>query len=352
MLNKVEYIRAWQASSFRFLKNYTQVAVLVDENTKKYCYPLISPYLPTHVLVEIKSGEEHKTLQTCVEVWRQLTEHHFDRKSVLLNVGGGVIGDLGGFCASTYKRGIDFYQIPTTLLAQVDASVGGKVGIDFMRYKNHLGVFNLPKSVLIYPPFIETLSERELRSGFAEVLKHCLIADRAAWEEITQKDVTEQDWQKIIPHSVQIKSHIVEQDPKEKGLRKILNFGHTVGHAVESYFLEKGESEKLLHGEAIAVGMIAESYLSHLKMGLSLEEVHQISEYFLKVYGKVKIDKTTIEKILTLMLQDKKNESSSIRFALLSEIGKCQYDIEATTEQIIESIAFYMLKTSTAYLLV
>ncbi|GAB4336264.1 MAG: 3-dehydroquinate synthase [Flammeovirgaceae bacterium] len=341
MLNKVEYFNSLNLSTFEFLKKYTQIGVLVDENTKLHCYPLVKDFLPNHFLIEIPSGEENKHLETCVSVWKKMTDFQFDRKAVLLNLGGGVIGDLGGFCASTYKRGIDFYQIPTTLLAQVDASVGGKLGIDFLQFKNHIGVFNLPKNVLIYPDFIKTLSFRELRSGFAEVLKHCLIADKEEWKNITQKSLQEQNWSEIIPHSVKIKSNIVEQDPKESGLRKILNFGHTIGHAVESYFLRQGIHKKLLHGEAIAVGMIAEAYLSHLKCGLSIEEVNEISAYFLMTYGKILITNSELTYLYDYMLQDKKNEGKSVRFALLPKIGECLFDIEANRSEIEKSLNYY-----------
>jgi 3-dehydroquinate synthase len=341
MLNKVEYINSLNTNIFEFLKNYTQIGVLVDENTKLHCYSLIKNFLPPHFLIEIQSGEENKHLETCVLVWQKMTDFQFDRKAVLLNLGGGVIGDLGGFCASTYKRGIDFYQMPTTLLSQVDASVGGKLGVDFQQFKNHIGVFNIPKNVLIYPDFIKTLSFRELRSGYAEVLKHCLIADKEEWKSVTQKTIQEQNWSKIIPHSVKIKSNVVEQDPKESGLRKILNFGHTIGHAVESYFLQQGLNKKLLHGEAIAIGMIAEAYLSHLKCGLTLEEVNEISSYFLMTYGKVSISDEELSQMYEYMLQDKKNEGKSVRFALLPKIGDCLFDIEANRVEIEKSMKYY-----------
>lgn len=239
---------------------YSQLAVIADTETFQYCYPKISSYLPDHQVIVIPADERHKHLGTCQLVWQKLTEAAFDRKGLVLDLGGGVVGDLGGFCAATYKRGIDFIQLPTTLLSQVDASVGGKLGIDFQGFKNHIGVFTQPKAVWVYPGFLDTLPPSEIRSGFAEVIKHALIADAGAWKSLLAWDRLPQDWNSIIPHSIHIKDKVVEADPTEKGLRKILNFGHTIGHAVETYFLDKGD-RRLLHGEAIALGMIAETWL-------------------------------------------------------------------------------------------
>ncbi|MEM8969941.1 MAG: 3-dehydroquinate synthase family protein, partial [Bacteroidota bacterium] len=219
--------------------SFSQVAVLVDENTRQHCLPLIQEVLPPeYTLVEIKSGELNKNLDTCAHIWAQLTEQHFDRKALLINLGGGVIGDMGGFCAATYKRGISFVNIPATLLAQVDASVGGKLGIDFRGFKNHIGLFQEPQQVLIDAAFLRTLPEQELRSGFAEVIKHALIHDSVYWNKLRGASLAQQPWTEHIRHSVQVKSWVVDQDFREGGLRKILNFGHTVGHAVESHFLE------------------------------------------------------------------------------------------------------------------
>jgi 3-dehydroquinate synthase len=250
-------------SDFFARVSYSQVVVLADENTAAHCYPLIVKNLPSHQLITLKAGEEQKNLTTCTQVWEALTNHRLDRHSLVLIIGGGVIGDLGGFCAATYKRGVDFVLMPTTLLAQADASVGGKLGIDFMGFKNHLGVFCEPVATLISPAFLKTLPERELRSGFAEVIKHCLIADRPMWDDLRKKDLHQQDWETLLAHSVDFKRGVVATDPKEKGLRKILNFGHTAGHAVESYFLESGN--RIFHGEAIAVGMIAEAHIAAAK---------------------------------------------------------------------------------------
>src|SRR6187402_1944444 len=202
-------------------KNYSQVAVLTDENCRRHCYPLLEQTLPPHRLIEVKSGEEQKNLDTCSYIWQEMTEQALDRHAVLLVLGGGVLGDMGGFCASTYKRGIDFILVPTTLLAQVDASIGGKLGIDFNHFKNHIGVFNQPALTILHSDFLKTLPAAELRSGFAEVIKHTLISDKTMWDEISAKSLTHQDWDKILKHSVEFKADVTQKDPTETGLRKI-----------------------------------------------------------------------------------------------------------------------------------
>lgn len=327
--------------SFLGTLNYSKVFVIVDQNTKKLCYPLVKPVLPKHKLVTIPAGEPFKVLSTCETIWEAMTEEELDRHALVINIGGGVIGDMGGFCASVYKRGIDFIQIPTTLLAQVDASVGGKLGIDFKGLKNHLGVFQIPNSVLIDPIFIQTLPEREIRSGFAEIIKHCLIADGKKWNEIKNKDFQNQDWADLIAHSVEIKKQVVEQDPTEKGLRKILNFGHTLGHAVETYFLEKDVHHRLFHGEAIAVGMIMEAYLS-LKKGLISESILlEIEEFIFATYGKVLIQDEDVDSILALTRQDKKNRGSQVRFSLIDGAGSCTFDQVISNAEMKKAIAYY-----------
>jgi 3-dehydroquinate synthase len=266
-------------------QQYSKIVVIADNNTKRHCYPVLKAFLPKHSVVTVPSGEAHKTLATCEKIWEAMTREELDRHALVINVGGGVIGDMGGFCAAVYKRGIDFIQVPTTLLSQVDASVGGKLGIDFQGFKNHLGVFNIPKSVLIDPVFLKTLPEREIRSGFGEVIKHCLIADAAKWEEIRTKDFEQQNWPDLIAHSVKIKQQVVDQDPTEKGLRKILNFGHTLGHAVETCFLNKPANQRLFHGEAIAVGMIMEAYLSFERKMIDQQTLTDIEEFLFATYG-------------------------------------------------------------------
>lgn len=321
------------------LEAYSSFAIIVDENTKEHCLPIVQPLLPDAHVIEIKSGEENKTLQTCSHIWQELTEAGFDRKGLVFNLGGGVIGDMGGFCASTYKRGIEFIQIPTTLLSQVDASVGGKLGIDFNSFKNHIGVFNLPKAVIISPEFLKTLPERELRSGYAEVIKHSLIQDADQWEILKSKSLNEFDWAKVISHSVKIKANVTEHDPTEKGLRKILNFGHTIGHAVESFYLET--PKKLLHGEAMAVGMIAESLVAVNKGFISQEDCDSIKSYLVSVFGQRNIDDQDLEQIIPLTLQDKKNEGKVVYAALLNKIGEANYNQPLSEQEIRNGIAYY-----------
>ena len=320
---------------------YSQVAVLVDENTLKYCYPLIVTHLPKHSLIEITSGEKHKNIETCQKIWSHLMDKHFDRKSLLINLGGGVIGDMGGFCAATYKRGIDFIQIPTTLLAQVDASIGGKLGIDFHGFKNHIGLFCRPKQVIIDTDFLNTLPLNELRSGFAEVIKHCLIADEKAWGELITNELEENNWQKIVFHSVNIKSNIVTSDPKEMGLRKTLNYGHTVGHALETYYLEKYPDHALLHGEAVAVGIVAECFMAFKRGLLSENELKNIEAFIFKIFPKVNILTSDITPIIALTLHDKKNENGKVKGILLEKVGKPIFDVDFGLEEMEKSLFYY-----------
>jgi 3-dehydroquinate synthase len=320
--------------------DYDKVAVLVDENTRFHCLPLVHKVIKPTDIIEIESGEEKKTLDTCVQIWKDLTDNHYERRSLLVNLGGGVIGDMGGFCAATYKRGIDFINIPTTLLSQVDASVGGKLGIDFLGFKNHIGTFELPKKVFIDTKFLKTLPERELRSGFAEVIKHCLIADAGYWEIVSTIDFKDQNWPEIVKHSVEVKNKIVEEDPLEKGRRKILNFGHTIGHAIESYFLKKDE-QRLLHGEAIAAGMICETYLSEQYCNLPQSSVKSIDNYIVKTFGQIRISEEDIDEITNLCLQDKKNEKGIINFSLLEEIGCSVFNVGIEQNEIRKALQLY-----------
>ncbi|MCU0338465.1 MAG: 3-dehydroquinate synthase [Spirosomaceae bacterium] len=323
-------------------KSYSNVIVLADSNTKKHCYPLLKPLLPKHELMVVPAGEQHKNLQTCEKIWGEMTRVQLDRHALMLNLGGGVVGDMGGFCAATYKRGIDFVQVPTTLLAQVDASVGGKLGIDFQGFKNHLGVFTLPQSVLIDATFLSTLPYRELRSGFAEIIKHCLIADAAKWHEIRQKEFEDQDWGDLIAHSVKIKQNVVAADPTEKGLRKILNFGHTLGHAVETFFLNKSPQQRLLHGEAIAAGMVMEAYLAYRKKTLDRQTLEQIEEFLFSMYGKAALVTSDTSALIALAQQDKKNRGGELRFSLLDGCGHCGYDLRITPAEIRQAVAYYV----------
>ena len=322
------------------LKNdYSKVCILVDENTREHCLPLVEAYFERPIIIEIKSGEENKTLSTCSFIWEQMTEHQLDRKALMVNLGGGVIGDMGGFCASTYKRGIDFIQIPTTLLSQVDASVGGKLGIDFNSFKNHIGLFRIPNQVLINTTFLNTLPKRELRSGYAEVIKHCLIADLDKWNEIKGLDFEDNNWNDVAVHSVGIKNYVTHEDPTEKGLRKILNFGHTVGHAIESFYLNT--PKRLLHGEAVAVGMICEAFISQKRGFISSTELEALKSDIIKIYNHPIIDESDLDAIIPLAYQDKKNEKNIIKSTLLEKIGTANYDNALSEQDIKESILYY-----------
>lgn len=321
-------------------RHFSKLVVLTDANTQQFCLPLVQEVVPADtVFLTVPAGEKHKTLETCSIIWTQMTEAVLDRQALVINLGGGVIGDMGGFCASIYKRGIPFITIPTTLLSQVDASVGGKLGIDFMGYKNHLGVFQLPEAVLIAPEFLATLPQRELRSGYAEVIKHGLIRDATYFRALPSTNWQKQDWARIIRHSVEIKKAVVVVDPRESGLRKILNFGHTIGHAIESFYLTR--SQPLLHGEAIAIGMIAEGFLSFEKIGFSFEELNEMSTMLLTIFGKVELDPNDCDRLVELCAQDKKNEGSTQLFTLLPKIGDCNYNIAVTREEIKHAILYY-----------
>jgi 3-dehydroquinate synthase len=322
------------------LKQWSSVTVLTDTNTRLHCYPLIRPHLPEHHLLEMEAGEEHKNIDTCMQVWQRLTEFNLDRHALMIVLGGGVAGDLGGFCAATFKRGIDFVLMPTTLLAQVDASVGGKLGIDFQGFKNHIGVFCEPIVTLISTGFLSTLPERELRSGFAEIIKHCLISDRAMWEKVCSKPLKDQEWEPLIEHSVKFKKQVIEKDPREAGLRKILNFGHTVGHALESTFLES--ANRLYHGEAIAAGMLVEARIAQQKSMLSADDLAAIADYLKRTYPKVDLTPVYNE-VVSRMRQDKKNKDNKILMALPEGIGHARWDVEVNPGEVEEAMNYYQV---------
>ena len=274
-------------------------------------------------IIELEAGEIHKNIATCTEVWGALSELGAERKSIVLNLGGGVISDLRGFVACTFKRGIDFINIPTTLLAMVDASVGGKNGVDLDNLKNQIGIIREPKAVLIDTHFLESLPQNEMRSGLAEMLKHGLIHDASYWNKFKNlKDLNTNHLEVLIHQSIQIKNEIVSMDLKEENIRKSLNFGHTLGHAIESYFLEENSQITLLHGEAIAAGMILESYLSKEKGLLSNDEYQEIKYIINDVFERVSFSNEAIQKIIELLDYDKKNEFGTIQFVLLEGIGK------------------------------
>jgi 3-dehydroquinate synthase len=316
--------------------------ILVDEQTEKYCLPLLmdnAGFEPSAVIT-IPSGEKYKSLSTCEKIWRRLFDLKADRNALLINLGGGVIGDMGGFCASTYMRGFSFIQVPTTLLAQVDASIGGKLGIDYYDLKNAIGLFRNPVAVFMEPAFLQSLPSRELRSGYAEVVKHGLIHDRNLWDACHNiEKLNEVDWNKLILPSLDVKKYVVDQDPLEKGLRKILNFGHTIGHAVESVRLEA--DKPLLHGEAIVIGMITEAYLSHTLGRLPESELEQITRYLLEIYGKQELKSEHFRSMIRKMTHDKKNRGQEINFTFLEKIGKAVINQTAEEEAIKASLSYY-----------
>ncbi|MFT4784941.1 MAG: 3-dehydroquinate synthase [Cyclobacteriaceae bacterium] len=314
-----------------------QVAILVDEHTKQHCLPIVAN--DTYNIIEIQSGEIHKTLETCALVWQKMTELGMSRDSLLVNLGGGVIGDMGGFIAATYKRGIRFINVPTTLLSQVDASIGGKIGIDFQGLKNHIGLFRDPEAVILSSVFLKSLDRRQLFSGFAEVIKHGLIWDRDYFDQIKSTKFPEEvDWVSLLKRSVEIKSEVVLADPFEKGLRKILNFGHTFGHAVETYHLDKGIG--MFHGEAIIIGMIMEMHLSYQKEWLVDSDLEKVSKWLIELYGLVNTVPSS-EELVQLMRHDKKNTADQINFSIINQVGACTYDVHFDELQIESAVEFY-----------
>jgi 3-dehydroquinate synthase len=321
---------------------YSNIFVFADRNTAEACLPVFREMLDDFSgfdLIETDPGEENKNIDFCIGIWKTLLDFEADRKCLMINLGGGVITDMGGFVASTYKRGIDFINIPTTLLSQVDASVGGKTGIDIDNVKNMVGTFTLPQAVFIEAEFLKTVPKREMLSGFAEMIKHGLIADQNYYNELKATDY-KNITTAAIHRSVEIKNAVVTADPLEKGMRKILNFGHTIGHAVESYSLSK-DKKPLTHGEAIAIGMICEAWLSHKNSMLTEGELAEISSYISSVYPAYKIKEKSFDKLLGLMQSDKKNEHGNILFSLLESIGKCTYNCRVSESDIRESMEYY-----------
>lgn len=318
---------------------YSRLYIIVDEHTHEQCLPQLLhevEMLEGAQVIQVPVGEEAKSFDVAQHVWTTLTEDNADRKTLIVNLGGGVVTDLGGFVASAYKRGVRFIQIPTSLLAQVDASVGSKVGINFGGYKNQIGAFADPMMVIICPLFLETLDNRQLLSGFAEILKHALIYDKEYWAYLKEQE--KMDWQAIIQKSVKIKSDVVLEDPKEQGLRKILNFGHTFAHAFEAYAAEQGLD--ILHGEAVAFGMIAEAYLSKHYLGLKEEELNEITESITSIYPLGDFKTIFDPKCLRYCAQDKKNEDNKILLSLLPELGSCLPNVEVEMDELKNALDY------------
>jgi 3-dehydroquinate synthase len=324
---------------------YSSVFIITDTGSNAHCLPKFLPLLAVEIpieIIEFESGESAKNIETCVQVWNVLTELGADRKSLVINLGGGVVTDLGGFVASTFKRGIAFIHIPTTLLGMVDASVGGKNGVDLGNLKNQVGVITTPEMVLIDTSYLETLPQNEMRSGLAEMLKHGLIYDKQYWEQFLDLGALDfADFDALIFTSIAIKNSIVMQDPTENGIRKALNFGHTLGHAIESHFLENESRKTLLHGEAIAAGMVLESYISMRKDLISEAEYLQIKNTIIGIFGRILFDDNGLQPIMELLIHDKKNEYGNVQFALIDGIGKIKINQVVEDELIGEAFANY-----------
>ncbi len=329
------------------LKDYQQskIFIIVDENTKVHCLPVIQEIdaIRDAQIIETKSGEDNKSIETVIKIWDYLSNNGADRNSLVINLGGGLVGDMGGFAASTFKRGMDFINIPTTLLAQVDASIGGKLGINFCGLKNEVGVFKSPKVVIVDTIFLKTISHVDFASGFAEMIKHALIYSFDHWTQLKKVDLNQPDFKDLKKHiskSIFIKNDFVQTDFTEKNIRKALNFGHTFGHAFESFLIEKGSP--VLHGEAVAHGMICELYCSHKKLGLNKLQVIDIIEFILKNYNKIVFSSENFEEFYQLMKHDKKNDNDAINFTLLSEIGQVEINKHVTKDEIFDSLNFYL----------
>ena len=315
---------------------YDRLFVLTDETTHRDCLPVISslPCMQEANIITIGASDQNKTLESLSHVWSELQRMGATRHSLLINLGGGMVTDLGGFAASTFKRGIQFINIPTTLLAMVDASVGGKTGINFGGLKNEIGVFRNALCVILDTTFLKTLDHEDLLSGYAEMLKHSLLDSEKMWAEHIQcSSLTD-----LIPESVAVKQRIVTEDPTERGLRKALNLGHTAGHAFESLALER---KPVLHGYAVAWGLVVELYLSAVKCGFPTDRLHQTVNFIKEHYGRMTITCDDYPHLLELMHHDKKNEGDSINFTLLGNIGDIRINQTATEEEIKEALDFY-----------
>lgn len=329
-------------NEFIALKKPSCIFILVDENTMHHCYPVLMPQLETDArieVIEIDAGEEFKNIETCSGVWSVLVELGCDRNSLMINLGGGVITDLGGFIAATIKRGISFVHIPTTVLGMVDAAIGGKNGVDIGHLKNQIGVIIPPEMTLIDPSYLRTLDQRQLLNGSIEMFKHGLIKNRDYWHQMIQlgDNYFSERFEKLIYDSAIIKNEVVSSDPFEKGPRKALNYGHTIGHAIESFCLSSENHKSLLHGEAIAAGLYLESYLSHLHTGLSKTEFQEIENWFKSLEMELAFSESDIKNMLELMTHDKKNVNGQIRFVLLKSIGDFVTDQTVPEIDVIKS---------------
>lgn len=323
----------------------SKIFILVDENTAVHCLPYLftkTKWAISPEIITIPTGEEFKNIATCVDVWELLSEKGADRNCIIINLGGGVVTDLGGFVASTFMRGISFINIPTSLLAMVDASVGGKNGVDLGHKKNQIGVINLPEKVLLDVEFLKTLPHEHLISGLAEMLKHGLIHSNEYWQRIKKADITNMDeFEKLIWDSIEIKKEIVAKDPLEKDLRKTLNYGHTLGHAIESYFLKDSGKTNLLHGEAVAVGLILATYISKEIFNFPNETLNDVTKNIFHYFPKQAFTQKDIAEIINLLVFDKKNRNGKVLFVLLEEVGRHKSNCEVSNDLIYRSFEYY-----------
>lgn len=322
---------------------HDKLFVLTDTTTQELCLPVLQKFycMKEAKVITIPASDSHKDIESLMMVWKGLQEGGASRHSCMINLGGGMVTDLGGFAASTFKRGINFINIPTTLLAMVDASVGGKTGINFGGLKNEVGVFNDSKFVILDTEFLKTLDAENISSGYAEMLKHGLISTEAMWEELVSFDLANPDLkqlQRMVGDSVKVKERIVEQDPHEKGIRKALNLGHTFGHAFESWALKR---KPILHGYAVAFGLIPELYLSVAKTGFPTEKMRQTVTFIKENYGTLNITCDDYDELIELMHHDKKNQNGIINFTMMGAIGDIRINQTATTEEIKEALDFF-----------
>ncbi len=329
-----QVIQPWQSDD---------IFILTDTNTRVKCLPQLfcSEKIRNSHQITIKAGDDEKNIDSLVQIWKYLSENGATRKSLLINVGGGMITDIGGFAAATFKRGIAFVNVSTTLLGAVDAASGGKTGINFLGLKNEIGAFSHPEKVLINVGFFRSLDDKNIRSGFAEMIKHALISSRKDLNEVLGIDLEQMDYQRLnnlLIRSVEIKERIAAADPTEKNIRKSLNLGHTIGHAMESLSYKTGKP--VLHGYAVAWGLVCELYLSHIKLGFPKEELLKLKYFIKENYGKYDCGCNDYEEILELMKHDKKNESREINFTLLADAGDVKINQTATREEIVESLDF------------
>ena len=326
------------------LCRHDRIFLLADETTARLCLPVVEDYrcLAGSTPITIPASDAHKSLASLSHVWEALGEGGGTRHTLLINIGGGMVTDLGGFAASTFKRGINFINIPTTLLAMVDASVGGKTGINFRGLKNEIGVFSNAASVILDTRFLSTLDRDNILSGYAEMLKHGLISDTATWARLLAFDIEQPDFaqlQQMVAESVAVKQRIVTEDPLEQGLRKALNLGHTAGHAFESLAL--AQQRPVLHGFAVAYGLMCELYLSCIKTGFPTDKMRQTVHFIKDHYGKMAVTCDDYPTLLELMTHDKKNTAGTINFTLLGDAGDIRINQTATKEEIYEALDFY-----------